>query len=150
MPSTYSQNLRVELIANGEQSGTWGNTTNVNLGTILDSAIAGYTEVTVGSATDLALTANNGAADQSRNMIVQLSSATGDDFNLFIPPASKFYVIRNATTKNVTIGSWGSIGLVSWGLQLIHLSTYPGGPTTYPYSLIPSPRIQSNRSFPVQ
>ena len=107
MPSTYSPNLRVELIANGEQSGTWGNTTNVNLGTILDSAIAGYTQVTVGSATNLALTANNGASDQSRNMIVQLSSATGTgtDFNLFIPPASKFYVIRNDTTKNVTIGN---------------------------------------------
>lgn len=107
MPSTYSPNLRVELIANGEQSGTWGNTTNVNLGTILDSAIAGYTNVTVGSATNLALTANNGASDQSRNMIVQLSSATGTgtDFNLFIPPASKFYVIRNDTTKNVTIGN---------------------------------------------
>jgi len=105
MPSTYSQNLRVELIANGEQSGTWGNTTNVNLGTILDSAIAGYTAVTVGSATDLALTANNGAADQSRNMIVQLNSATGGDFNLFIPPASKFYVIRNNTTSTATINN---------------------------------------------
>ena len=39
MSSTYSPNLRLELIANGEQSGTWGNTTNTNLGTLLEQAI---------------------------------------------------------------------------------------------------------------
>lgn len=124
MPSTYSQNLRVELIANGEQSGTWGNTTNVNLGTILDSAIAGYTDVTVGSATSLALTANNGAADQSRNMIVQLNSATGGDFNLFIPPASKFYVIRNNTVSSVTIGNSTALnGTVASGGTTVTIKT---------------------------
>lgn len=120
MPSTYSPNLRVELIANGEQSGTWGNTTNVNLGTILDSAVAGYTDVTVGNVTDLALTANNGASDQSRNMIVQLNSATGDDFNLFIPPASKFYVIRNATTKTATVGNSTALnGIIASGGTIV-------------------------------
>jgi hypothetical protein len=105
MPSTYSPNLRTELIANGEQSGTWGNTTNVNLGTILDSAIAGYTNVTVSSTTAFALTANNGASDQARNMIVQLSGSPGGAFNMFIPPASKFYVLRNTTSNDATISN---------------------------------------------
>ncbi len=41
MPSTYSPDLRIELIANGEQSGTWGTTTNTNLGTLIEDAIAG-------------------------------------------------------------------------------------------------------------
>lgn len=103
MPSTYSPNLRTELIANGEQSGTWGNTTNVNLGTILDSAVAGYTNVTVSSTADFALTANNGASDQARNMIVQLSGSPGGAFNMFIPPASKFYVLRNTTSYDATV-----------------------------------------------
>lgn len=105
MPSTYSPSLRTELIANGEQSGTWGNTTNVNLGTILDNAIAGYTNVTVSSTAAFALTANNGSADQSRNMIIQLSGSPGGAFNVFIPPASKFYVIRNATDSSATLGN---------------------------------------------
>ena len=41
MPSTFSPNLKIELIATGEQSGTWGTTTNSNLGTLLEQAIAG-------------------------------------------------------------------------------------------------------------
>jgi len=42
MASTYSSNLKIELIATGEQSGTWGVTTNTNLGTALEEAIVGY------------------------------------------------------------------------------------------------------------
>ena len=57
MPSTYSTNLKVELIATGEQSGTWGTTTNSNLGTLLEQAIVGYVTqaVTDGAATVLTI-----------------------------------------------------------------------------------------------
>ena len=41
MASTYS-NLKIELIGTGEQTGTWGATTNTNLGTALEEAIVGY------------------------------------------------------------------------------------------------------------
>lgn len=116
MPSTYSSRLRLELIGNGEQSGTWGNTTNVNLGTLLDTAIAGYTAVAVSSTSAFALTANNGAEDQSRNMIIQLTGSPGGAFDMFIPPASKFYVIRNATDGAVTIkNSTLNNGVISSG-----------------------------------
>ena len=37
--STYSPSLRIELITTGDQAGTWGNTTNSNLGTLIESAI---------------------------------------------------------------------------------------------------------------
>jgi len=105
MPSTYSQNLRIELIANGEQSGTWGNTTNVNFNS-LDSAIAGYVNVPVTSlGASFALTANNGSPDQSRNMVVNLSGTASANFTVYIPPASKFYVIRNATSYDATISN---------------------------------------------
>ncbi len=102
MPSTYSPNLRIELIANGEQSGTWGTTTNTNLGTLIEDAIAGYVSVSITSA-DQALTANNGAADQSRNMVLNLTTTTTAPFNVYIPPAEKFYVVRNASAYNATI-----------------------------------------------
>ena len=42
MASTYSNSLRLELIATGEQAGTWGSTTNRNMGTLLEQAISGY------------------------------------------------------------------------------------------------------------
>ncbi len=48
--STYSSNLRIELITNGTQAGTWGDTTNSNLAYVLDSSIAGYQTVSVTSA----------------------------------------------------------------------------------------------------
>lgn len=50
MPSTYSPDLRIELIANGEQDGTWGTTTNLNLGTLIEQAIAGVATVATSSA----------------------------------------------------------------------------------------------------
>ena len=57
MASTYS-NLKIELIATGEQSGTWGTTTNTNLGTALEEAIVGSADVTFASA-DVTLTLTN-------------------------------------------------------------------------------------------
>jgi hypothetical protein len=90
------------LIANGEQSGTWGTTTNTNLGTLIEDAISGYVSVSVISANQ-ALTAVDGGADQSRNMIINLTTTTSAVFNVYIPPAEKFYVIRNSSAYDATI-----------------------------------------------
>jgi len=60
MPSTYSPDLRIELIGPGEQAGTWNTTTNTNLGTLIEDAISGYVSVSVTSANQ-ALSASNGA-----------------------------------------------------------------------------------------
>jgi hypothetical protein len=102
MPSTYSPNLRIELIGTGEQSGTWGTTTNTNLGTLIEDAISGYVSVSVTSANQ-ALTAVDGGADQSRNMTLNLTTTTSAAFNVYIPPAEKFYVVRNSSAYDATI-----------------------------------------------
>lgn len=102
MPSTYSPDLRIELIATGEQSGTWGSTTNNNLGTLIESAIAGSVSVLITSA-DQALTASNGAADQARNAVIDLTTSTSANFNVYIPPVSKLYVIKNSSAYAATI-----------------------------------------------
>jgi len=94
MPSTYSPDLRIELIANGEQSGTWGTTTNNNLGTLIEDAISGLATVSVISA-DQPLTASNGAADQARCAVLSLSTTTAANFAVYVPPVTKLYVIRN-------------------------------------------------------
>jgi hypothetical protein len=102
MPSTFSPNLRIELIATGEQSGTWGTTTNTNLGSLIEDAISGYVSVSVVS-DNQALTASNGQPDQSRNMMVDLTTTTTADFNVYIPPVEKFYVFRNSSAYSATV-----------------------------------------------
>jgi len=102
MSSTYSSSLRIELIGTGDQAGTWGNTTNTNLGTLMEAGICGYTSVSVASANQ-ALTALNGAEDQSRNAVLALTTSTGANFAVYAPPAEKTYVIYNASSYTATI-----------------------------------------------
>lgn len=102
MPSTYSPDLRIELIANGEQSGTWGTTTNTNLGTVIEDAIAALASVSVTSANQ-ALTAQNGAADQARCAAVSLTTTTAANFAVYVPPVTKLYVVTNPSGYTATV-----------------------------------------------
>lgn len=103
MASTYSPNLRLELIATGEQQGTWGSTTNTNLGTLLEEAIGGYVSVTVTDGADTTLTTNDGSADQSRNMVINLTGALTATRNVICPAIEKLYVVKNATTGGQSV-----------------------------------------------
>ena len=103
MASTYSSDLRIELIANGEQSGTWGSTTNNNLGTLIEDAISGMVTVTVTSAAQ-ALTALNGAADEARCAAIEVVVAAGANCSIYAPPVTKIYVVKNTSLLyNVTV-----------------------------------------------
>ena len=103
MASTYSPNLRLELIGTGEQQGTWGSTTNTNLGTLLEEAIGGYVSVTVSDVADTTLTTSNGSADQSRNMVINLTGALTATRNVICPAIEKLYVVKNATTGGQSV-----------------------------------------------
>ena len=109
MPSSYSPNLRIELIAPGEQAGTWGTTTNTNLGTLVEASIAGYVTVSVISANQ-AFTAANGAADQARNAIIELTTTTAADFAVYAPPESKQYTIVNSSAYTATVYNSTALG----------------------------------------
>lgn len=100
--STYSPALRIELIVTGDQAGVWGTTTNTNLGTLIESAIAGYTSVSVTSAAQ-ALTALDGLPDESRNMVLALTTTTTAAFNVYAPPSEKTYVVYNASAYAATV-----------------------------------------------
>jgi len=102
MASTYSPSLRIELIGAGEQAGTWNTTTNSNLGTIIESAIAGYVSVSVTSANQ-AFTALDGAPDQARNAVIALTTTTTANFAVYAPPQEKTYIIYNTTAYTATI-----------------------------------------------
>lgn len=96
MPSTYSPNLRIELIGNGEQTGTWGSTTNNNLGNLVESAIASHLTFDIAGSTVKYLQALNGVDDQARKMAVTFIGATAN-FRVYVPPAQKVYIFRNDT-----------------------------------------------------
>jgi len=102
MPSTFSTSLRLELIGAGEQSGTWNVTTNRNLGTLLDTAIAGDVAVVV-SAASQALTANNGVTDQSRQAVITLSTSTTAAFSVYAPPVPKQYIVYNTSAYTASL-----------------------------------------------
>jgi len=112
--STYSSNLRIELITTGTQAGTWGTTTNDNLSTVLEAAIAGSVSVTTASANE-ALTYLNGpsttaAANAAVRAILTLNTSAAANFAVYAPPVSKLYIIKNASSYTATIYNSTVIG----------------------------------------
>lgn len=119
MPSTYSPDLRIELIANGEKTGTWGTITNTNLGTIIEDSISGLANVTiigtpVAGVVSQALTALNGLPDEARCASVTLTSAitSPNTISVFIPPVTKLYVFTNNCSVTTTIVASDAIGSI--------------------------------------
>lgn len=112
--STYSSNLRIELITNGTQAGTWGDTTNGNLAYVLDSSIAGYQTVSVTSANQ-ALTYTSGPTSTAANnqavyAMLRFTTTTGAAFNVYAPPNSKAYIVWNNSGYSMTIYNSTVIG----------------------------------------
>jgi len=110
MPSTYSPLLRIQLIATGEQSGTWGTTTNTNFEDILEQAIAGTAEINV-TAGDVTLTEINGLEDQSRAAAIRVIGTPGVSRNIIAPAVSHIYVVANGSNAVVVLKTSSSTGL---------------------------------------
>ena len=110
MASTYSS-LKVELIATGEQAGTWGVTTNTNLGTALEEAITGTADVSFSSAdVTLTLTDTNGS-QTARNLRLNLTGTSGGARNLIVPAIEKFYIVNNGLADAVTVKNSTGTGI---------------------------------------
>jgi len=107
--STYSSTLRIELIGAGEQDGVWGDTTNSNLGTIIEAAITNVADITFADA-EYTLTAFNGLPDEARNAVLNLVGTNTTAQNLIAPAVEKTYIVKNATGATVTIKTSGGTG----------------------------------------
>ena len=104
MPSTYSPLLRLELLGAGEQSGLWGDTTNKNVGQLLEQAIAGVTTVSLsGGAGDYTLSALDGTFDESRSAVLKFIGNPSGTKNIIIPTETKLYVVRNDCGQTITV-----------------------------------------------
>jgi microcystin-dependent protein len=107
MASTYSTTLRIELIGNGDQSGTWGDTTNSNLGDLIEAAITNVVDINFVDS-NYTLSANNGLPDEARNAVLNLVGTNSAQRNLIAPAVEKTYVIKNGTGANVSITTNGA------------------------------------------
>jgi hypothetical protein len=113
MPSTYSTNLKIELIATGEQSGSWGTTTNTNLGTLIEQAIAGYVTQAVTDGAATVLTIPDGTSSNGRNYVIELTGALTANRTVEVPAVDKPYIFFNNTTGgfSVTVKVSGQTGV---------------------------------------
>lgn len=110
MSSTYSS-LKIELIGTGDQSGTWGSTTNINLGTAIEEAITGSADVTFASGpVTLTWTDTNGT-QAARNLRLRLTGTSGGAQDLIVPTIEKFYIVQNDCADAITVKNASGTGI---------------------------------------
>jgi hypothetical protein len=108
--STYS-NLKIQLMATGENSGTWGNVTNANLGDAIEQALVETATITFASANEtLTLTDSNSKQD-ARALRLNLTGTTGGARDLIVPAIQKPYIVNNGTADIITVKVSGQTGV---------------------------------------
>ena len=116
MASTFSTTLRLELIGDGDQSGIWGQTTNTNLGTLLEQAITGVVDITMADA-NYTLSNFNGVSDESRNAVLVVGGTNAAVRDVIAPLVEKLYVVKNSTVGgfaiNIRAASGSSVSVPS-------------------------------------
>ena len=128
MASTYTANLGIEKIGSGEQSGTWGTTTNTNFD-IIDRAINGVVGISLSSTTHT-LTTTDGALSEGGHKLLNLSGSPGGTCTVTISPndQDKVYFVKNGTDQTVsfTQGS-GANGSGGGGAGGRNINSQPPG-----------------------
>jgi len=145
MASTYNE-LGIELMATGENAGTWGTKTNTNLD-IIQQAVAGYVAqaVTDGGTTALTITDGSTSTSVARHMVIKLTGALTGTSTVTVPDSvEKLYIVENATTGSQTVtfktASGTGVNFTSTGFKFLYsdgtnineitLASPPGGSDT--------------------
>lgn len=122
MASTYSTSLKIQLMGNGEDSGTWGSITNTNWN-LMEQAVAGVTAITMANA-NYTLSNLNGVTDEARNMVLVVGGTNSAIYQVIAPLVEKIYVVSNQTVGGYAITIGGATG---------SLITIPNGVTAQVY-----------------
>jgi len=101
MTTAYTSLLGLALPVTGELSGTWGDTVNNSITSLLDSSIAGTT--TLSSDADVTLTTTSGAANTAREAVLLWTAGGSVTRNITAPAQSKVYMVINATSSTQSI-----------------------------------------------
>lgn len=135
MASTYSTNLKLQLMTTGENSTTWGTVTNTNLGTTLEEAIVGSADVTFSSGNESLSLSNSNATQTARHIRLNLTGTTGGSTRtLTVPDIEKVYIINNgcadaievanSTGSNVSVPAGASTWVYSTGSNVVDVTTH--------------------------
>ena len=102
MASSYSTDLKLELMVTGENSGTWGDKTNTNLN-LLQQAIAGFQSIALTS-TNTTLAMTNATVSDARNAVIKFTGTLAANATVFVETGiEKTYIVDNATTGAYTL-----------------------------------------------
>jgi hypothetical protein len=104
MASSYSTDLKLELMVTGEKAGQWGDITNTNLN-LLQQAIAGFQDVSIaGGAQTTTLVMSDAALSNARNAVIKLSGTiTGNQIVTIPTGIEKTYIVENGTSGAFTV-----------------------------------------------
>ena len=138
MASTYDNDLRLNEMATGDGSGTWGETTNLNLSMIAE-AFSYQTEATFGSDADVTATIADGASDKYRGMYIKVTSSTSlsasRDLTIAPTTVSKIIFIENSTSGSQSIvvkqGSGSSVTIPNGKSKICFLEGTGSGASVY-------------------
>jgi hypothetical protein len=117
MASSYSTDLKLQLMVTGEDPGTWGDNTNNNLN-LLQQAIGGYELVTITANTTLVMV-DASITSNARNAVIELTGTISANATVNIPnsPFEKTYIVENSTTGAYTVtfrGALQTTNFVTW------------------------------------
>jgi hypothetical protein len=127
MASTYSSNLKIELMGTGDNSGTWGTITNTNLGTAMEQAIIGLGNPDYTSDANLTITiSNSNAAQAARALVLNVTSVFGSltaTRELIVPTTQKQYIVQNNTAggQSITVKTSAGTGITVTNGRKAHL-----------------------------
>lgn len=111
MPSSYSP-LKIQIMETGENSGTWGDVTNTNLGVALEEAIVGNADILFsGSDVVLALT-NTNTSQPARKLRLNLYGSSGGPRTLTVPAIEKNYIVNNGLSDQVEVRNASGTGVI--------------------------------------
>lgn len=122
MPSSYTNNLGIELPADGELDGIWGDVVNDNM-SILDRAINGSIALSL-SGTSSTLTTSDGTLSDGQYKLLVMGGSPSGTHTITVAPntAQKIYFVRNTTAQSVvfTQGSGGNVTIATGDSGIIY------------------------------
>src|SRR5210317_497069 len=104
MASSYSTDLKLELMVTGEKAGLWGDITNTNL-VVLQQSIAGFEQVALNATTGATLAFTNAATSNGKNAVIELTGTITGNVDVTVPTGitNKVYIIKNSTSGAFTV-----------------------------------------------
>jgi hypothetical protein len=112
MTTTYSDKLRLALQGDGDNPTTWGQVANNGVFELIEDAISGYLTLNITGGSNVTLTTANGASDQARNAIIQLTGTLINDIDVIVPTVTKYYFFHATHTGgDVTVKTTSGTGV---------------------------------------